>query len=128
MDNEMQKIYDYLTPEQKVAANLIQTNMISAFDNFDWTAHMAEEVKRQAEAIQRANWVVETKIADDNRSVEISAVIKDSHGHRSWGWHDEGETKYVVLRTEATYQKVPVMGSVIRLAEDEARKICRIKN
>lgn len=73
------------------------------------------------------NWIVETKIAAEGRSVEVSAVIEGCHGHKSWGWHD-GITKHVVLRVADTYQKTPVLRSIINLAEDEARRICRVNN
>lgn len=128
MNIEMQKLYDMLTPEQKEAADQFKDMLQANFQKTDWAADMAADNRRKAEAIARGIWTVETKIADEGRSVEVSAVIKGSHGEQSWGWHDDGKTKHVVLRVADTYQKTPVLRSIIELAEDEARRICRIKN
>ncbi|UYM28788.1 hypothetical protein [Serratia phage vB_SspM_LC53] len=117
-----------LTEEQKRSADEVIKAFHGAFDETDWAALSAADARRRQEAIDQADWVVETKLSENNRSVEVSAVIKGSHGHTSWGWHDDGETKFVVLRVESLYQKVPVMRSIINLAEEQARRICRIKN
>lgn len=117
-----------LTEEQKRAADEVIKAFHGTFDETDWAALSAEVARRRQEAIDQADWVVETKLSENNRSVEVSAVIKGSHGHTSWGWHDDGKTKFVVLRVESLYQKVPVMRSIINLAEEQARRICRIKN
>lgn len=128
MNLDMQKIYEKLTPEQKAAADHFTQNMHLGFQKTNWAEEMAIENRRKAEAIARGIWTVETKIADNGCSVEVSAVIKGSHGEKSWGWHDDGKTKHVVLRVADLYQKTPVLRSIIDLAEDEARRICRIKN
>lgn len=119
---------DVTTIMQKYVANEFQGAFSHAFDKFDWAACAAEEQRQKSEAIARNEWTVETKIADGGRSVEVSAVIKGSHGEKSWGWHDDGDTKYVVLRVDSLYQKTPVLRSIIDLAEEEARRICRQKN
>lgn len=119
---------DVMSIMQKHVAKEFEDTALNAFDKFDWAAVMAEDNRKKAEAIARNEWIVETKIADEGRSVEVSAVIKGSHGEKSWGWHDDGKTKHVVLRVADNYQKTPVLRSIIELAEDEARRICRIKN
>ncbi len=119
---------DVLSVIQKHMANEFQSAAMSAFGKFDFDAAMAEDQRQKSEAIARNEWKVETKIADGGRSVEVSAVIKGSHGEKSWGWHDDGKTKYIVLDIHSTYQRVPVLRSIIDLAEDEARRICRQKN
>lgn len=128
-DSEEVDPSDALTIMQKYVANEFQTDgLMPAFDKFDWSAAAAEEARQKSAAIARGIWTVETKIGDNGCSVEVSAVIKGSHGEKSWGWHDNGDTKYVVLRIDALYQKTPVLRSIIELAEDEARRICRQKN
>lgn len=120
---------DALTIMQKYVANEFQTDgLMPAFDKFDWSAVAAEEARQKSAAISRGIWTVETKIGNNGCSVEVSAVIKGSHGEKSWGWHDNGDTKYVVLRVDSLYQKTPVLRSIIDLAEEEARRICRQKN
>lgn len=72
-------------------------------------------------------WIVDTKTDADKTSVEISAVIKGTHGETSWGWHD-GESKIVVLRVEKLYQKVPISNTIIAQAQKEAQAICEEQN
>lgn len=119
---------DVVTIMQKYVANEFQDAFSRGFDKFDWAAAAAEEARQKSAAIARGIWTVETKIGNNGCSVEVSAVIKGSHGEKSWGWHDNGDTKYVVLRVDALYQKTPVLRSIIELAEEEARRICRQKN
>lgn len=119
---------DVMTIMQKYVANEFQDAFSRGFDKFDWAAAAAEEARQKSAAIARGIWTVETKIGNNGCSVEVSAVIKGSHGEKSWGWHDNGDTKYVVLRVDALYQKTPVLRSIIDLAEEEARRICRQKN
>ena len=119
---------DVMTIMQKYVANEFQDAFSRGFDKFDWAAAAAEEARQKSAAIARGIWTVETKIGNNGCSVEVSAVIKGSHGEKSWGWHDNGDTKYVVLRVDALYQKTPVLRSIIELAEEEARRICRQKN
>lgn len=119
---------DVMTIMQKYVTNEFQDAFSRGFDKFDWAAAAAEEARQKSAAIARGIWTVETKIGDNGCSVEVSAVIKGSHGEKSWGWHDNGDTKYVVLRVDALYQKTPVLRSIIELAEEEARRICRQKN
>lgn len=119
---------DVMTIMQKYVANEFQDAFSRDFDKFDWAAASAEEARQKSAAIARGIWTVETKIGNNGCSVEVSAVIKGSHGEKSWGWHDNGDTKYVVLRVDALYQKTPVLRSIIELAEEEARRICRQKN
>lgn len=119
---------DVMTIMQKYVTNEFQDAFSRGFDKFDWAAAAAEEAHQKSAAIARGIWTVETKIGNNGCSVEVSAVIKGSHGEKSWGWHDNGDTKYVVLRVDALYQKTPVLRSIIDLAEEEARRICRQKN
>lgn len=129
MNLDMQKIFESLTPEQKLAAAAFRNALQAEYDKTDWGAIAAEDARQKSAAIARGIWSVDTKIADNGCSVEVSAVIKGSHGEKSWGWHDGGKTKHTVLYTSHTYgQKIPVLRSIIDLAEDEARRICRIKN
>ncbi|MFG0518177.1 hypothetical protein ACF8EC_17780 [Kluyvera intermedia] len=73
-------------------------------------------------------WEVQTKVSDDGRDIEISAISDDnSHGKNSWGWHDPG-AKCVVLRTASLYQSMPVADSIIESAVTEAQRICDEKN
>lgn len=72
-------------------------------------------------------WKVNTKIADNKTSVEISAVIEGSHGDTSWGWHDN-EEKVVVLRVESLYQERPISDAIIEQAQKEAQVICDERN
>lgn len=118
---------DVLGIIQKHTSNEFQTTMLTAFDKFDWAAFAAEDARQKQEAIDRNDWVVETKITDGGVTVEVSAVIEGSHGHKSWGWH--GEHKQIVLKTSKTYgEQLPVSRAMLDLAEDEARRICRQKN
>lgn len=119
---------DVMTIMQKYVANEFQDAFSRDFDKFDWATAAAEEARQKSAAIARGIWTVETKIGNNGCSVEVSAVIKGSHGEKSWGWHDNGDTKYVVLRVDSLYQKTPVLRSIIELAEEEARRICRQKN
>lgn len=119
---------DVMAIMQKHVAKEFEDMAMHAFEKFDFASVIAEDNRKKEEAIARNEWVVETKIADKGRSVEVSAVIKGSHGEKSWGWHDDGKTKHVVLRVADTYQNTPVLRSIIELAEDEARRICRTKN
>lgn len=128
MNLDMQKIYETLTPEQQLATAAFRNALQAEYDKTDWAAIAAEEQRQKSEAIACNEWTVETKIGNNGCSVEVSAVIKGSHGEKSWGWHDNGDTKYVVLRVDALYQKTPVLRSIIELAEEEARRICRQKN
>lgn len=122
------ELHPTMTEAQRVAAEVIAAGFKNLFDKTDWAAVAMEEQRRKQEAIDRAEWVVETKISNDRRSVEVSAVIKGCHGHSSWGWHDDGKTKHTVLSVHSLYQQTPVLDSIIALAEDEARRICRVKN
>lgn len=72
-------------------------------------------------------WKVQTKTSDDLRSVEVSAVVKGSHGEESWGWNND-ESKIIVLRVDSLYQKRPVDQSIIDAAEAVAYNICVEKN
>lgn len=127
LNPEMQKIFDSLTPEQQKAALEFQDTFMSKFRKTDWAAIATEEASQKSAAIARGIWTVETKIADGGRSVEVSAVIKGSHGEKSWGWHDDGKTKHVVLRVASTYQEVPVSEAIIKQAEWEANEFCLAK-
>lgn len=121
MNIDMNKLYNALTPEQKRAADAFLGTIQENFDKFDWASFVAGPPRR--------NWIVSTRLADDGCSVEVAAVIENSHGHKSWGWHDDGQSKYVVLSTSyAEGQKTPVLRSIIVQAEEEARRICRINN
>lgn len=127
MNTELSKMYEEMEPEQREAFNALQSMLTRQFEKFDWAACAEADMRKKQEAIARNEWVVETKIGADGVSVEISAVIKGSHGHKSWGWH--GEHKQIVLTTSKTYgDQLPVSKAMIALAEDEARRICRIKN
>lgn len=127
MNTEMQKLREDMTPEQREAFDALSKMISGQFEKFDWAACAEADMRQKQEAIARNEWVVETKIGADGVSVEISAVIKGSHGHKSWGWH--GEHKQIVLTTSKTYgNQLPVSQAMIALAEDEARRICRIKN
>lgn len=122
------EIHPTATEAQRQAAEAIASGFKNLFDKTDWASIAAEDARRKQEAIDRAEWVVETKISSGGRSVEVSAVIKGSHGHTSWGWHD-GETKHIVLATTSTYAPAaPIARSIVDAAEDEARRICRAKN
>ncbi|EPB8916253.1 hypothetical protein ACRTR5_005878, partial [Escherichia coli] len=59
-------------------------------------------------------------------SLEVSAVIKGTHGEKSWGW--PGKNKEIVLSVKATSISTPIAKSIINAAIDEAERICKIKN
>lgn len=71
-------------------------------------------------------WIVDSKICDNGCSIEVSAVIKGSHGEKSWGW--PGESKVIVLSVKATSVSTPIATSIIAAAVEEAKRICKIKN
>lgn len=120
---EMQELYNSLTPEQQKSANELKKAFISSIAKTDWETYAAEEARQKQEAIARNEWIVETKISDGGVTVEVSAVIKGSHGHKSWGWH--GEHKQVVLATSKVYGKqLPVSKAIIKQAQLEANEIC----
>ena len=122
MNIDMNKLYNALTPEQKRAADAFLGTIQENFDKFNWASFAAENRPSR-------NWIVSTRVENDGRSVEVAAVIENSHGHKSWGWHDGGQSKHVVLSTSHDHgQKTPVLRSIIALAEEEARRICRINN
>lgn len=73
-------------------------------------------------------WLVQQKITDDRRSVEISAISSvNDHGKISWGWHSPNE-KYIVLSVNSLYQETPVADAIIEAARIEAQRICDEKN
>lgn len=119
IDKVIEMFRDYFNSvPSEISRQLMQENATNFLESSD---------RKEAKALEEAVWVVETKVSEDRRDVEVSAVIKGSHGHKSWGWH-RPEQKYVVLRVSDVYQKVPVLQSIIELAENEARKICRENN
>ncbi|ASZ76048.1 hypothetical protein KMC28_gp031 [Salmonella phage SG1] len=71
-------------------------------------------------------WVVNVKTCDNGCSLEVSAVIKGTHGEKSWGW--PGKDKEIVLSVKATSISTPIAKSIINAAIDEAERICKIKN
>ncbi|QLF81122.1 hypothetical protein JEP6_245 [Escherichia phage JEP6] len=71
-------------------------------------------------------WVVNVKTCDNGCSLEVSAVIKGTHGEKSWGW--PGEDKEIVLSVKATSISTPIAKSIITAAVEEAERICKIKN
>lgn len=71
-------------------------------------------------------WVVNVKTYDNGCSLEVSAVIKGTHGEKSWGW--PGKDKEIVLSVKATSISTPIAKSIINAAIDEAERICKIKN
>ncbi|AHK10981.1 hypothetical protein HY01_0124 [Escherichia phage HY01] len=70
-------------------------------------------------------WVVNVKTYDNGCSLEVSAVIKGTHGEKSWGW--PGKDKEIVLSVKATSISTPIAKSIIAAVE-EAERICKIKN
>ena len=126
-DKEMKKLYDSLTPEQQKFAKDLGVALAREIENIDPETHWATEAMALEEAIKRNEWIVDTKISSDGCSVEVSAVVKGTHGEKSRGWHNEAN-KYIVLSTSKTYgQAVPVLPGIIALAEEEARRICASK-
>lgn len=126
-DKEMKKLYDSLTPEQQKFAKDLGVALTREIENIDPETHWATEAMALEEAIKRNEWIVDTKISSDGCSVEVSAVVKGTHGEKSRGWHNEAN-KYIVLSTSKTYgQAVPVLPGIIALAEEEARRICASK-
>lgn len=71
-------------------------------------------------------WVVNVKTCDNGCSLEVSAVIKGTHGEKSWGW--PGKDKEIVLSVKATNISTPIAKSIITAAVEEAERICKIKN
>ncbi|EBK7480200.1 hypothetical protein DTR08_05200 [Salmonella enterica] len=71
-------------------------------------------------------WVVNVKTCDNGCSLEVSAVIKGTHGEKSWGW--PGKDKEIVLSVKATSISTPIAKSIITAAVEEAERICKIKN
>lgn len=71
-------------------------------------------------------WVVNVKTCDNGCSLEVSAVIKGTHGEKLWGW--PGEDKEIVLSVKATSISTPIAKSIITAAVEEAERICKIKN
>ena len=126
-DKEMQELYNSLTPEQQKYAKELEKALTFNLAKTDWAAMYEEKTRLEIEAAERNEWVVETKISDGGCSVEVSAVVKGTHGEKSWGWHNEAN-KCIVLSTSKTYgQAVPVLPGIIALAEEEARRICASK-
>lgn len=126
-DKEMQELYNSLTPEQQKASKELEKALTFSLAKTDWAVMYEEKTRSEIEAAERNEWIVDTKIGSNGCSVEVSAVVKGTHGEKSWGW--PGENKYVVLSTSKTFgQATPVLPSIIALAEEEARRICHIKN
>ena len=71
-------------------------------------------------------WVVNVKTCDNRCSLEVSALIKGTHGEKSWGW--PGKDKEIVLSVKATNISTPIAKSIITAAVEEAERICKIKN
>ncbi|AEK12391.1 hypothetical protein F413_gp251 [Escherichia phage ime09] len=126
-DKEMRELYNSLTPEQQKAAKELEKALSLSLTKTDWAAVYEEKMRSENEAIERNEWIVNTKISSDGCSVEVSAVVKGTHGEESWGWHNEAN-KYIVLSTSKTYgQKVPVSKAIIKQAQWEANEICLAK-
>ncbi|QXV73141.1 hypothetical protein [Escherichia phage vB_EcoM_Shinka] len=126
-DKEMRELYNSLTPEQQKAAKELEKALSLSLTKTDWAAVYEEKMRSENEAVERNEWIVDTKISSDGCSVEVSAVIKGTHGEKSWGWHNEAN-KYIVLSTSKTYgQKVPVSKAIIKQAQWEANEICLAK-
>lgn len=126
-DKEMRELYNSLTPEQQKAAKELEKALSLSLTKTDWAAVYEEKMRSENEAIERNEWIVDTKIGADGCSVEVSAVVKGTHGEKSWGWHNEAN-KYIVLSTSKTYgQKVPVSKAIIKQAQWEANEICLAK-
>ena len=79
-NKEMQELYNSLTPEQQKAAKELKKAFISSFAKTDWSAAAEEKLRLEIEAAERNEWIVDTKISADGRSVEVSAVVKGTHG------------------------------------------------
>lgn len=116
-----------LTPEQtEVYNNFLEVLKDSWVAHSDPEQYWQEQTEKVLAAIERSHWVVEIKEA--GTTLEISAVIEGSHGHKSWGWHD-GVTKHVVLSISNTLKKqAPLPKHIIDLVILEAQKICDEKN
>lgn len=126
-DKEMRELYNSLTPEQQKAAKELEKALSLSLTKTDWAAVYEEKMRTENEAVERNEWIVDTKISSDGCSVEVSAVIKGTHGEKSRGWHNEAN-KYIVLSTSKTYgQKVPVSKAIIKQAQWEANEICLAK-
>lgn len=126
-DKEMRELYNSLTPEQQKAAKELEKALSLSLTKTDWAAVYEEKMRSENEAAERNEWIVDTKIGSDGCSVEVSAVVKGTHGEKSWGWHNEAN-KYIVLSTSKTYgQKVPVSKAIIKQAQWEANEICLAK-
>ena len=126
-DKEMKKLYDSLTPEQQKYAKDLGAALTREIEQIDPETHWMAEAATLEEAIKRNEWIVDTKIGADGCSVEVSAVVKGTHGEKSWGWHNE-TNKYIVLSTSKTYgQRVPVSKAIIKQAQWEANEICLAK-
>ncbi|URY13689.1 hypothetical protein [Shigella phage ESh26] len=126
-DKEMRELYNSLTPEQQKAAKELEKALSLSLTKTDWAAVYEEKMRSENEAVERNEWIVDTKISSDGCSVEVSAVVKGTHGEESWGWHNEAN-KYIVLSTSKTYgQKVPVSKAIIKQAQWEANEICLAK-
>ncbi|AEV89444.1 hypothetical protein OBP_007 [Pseudomonas phage OBP] len=73
-------------------------------------------------------WVVESKGDYLKGDCEISAVIKGTHGHTSWGWPDD-ESKIIVLSCNNQRSKpLPIDPRIIAAAESVALEIVNEKN
>ncbi|UIO58030.1 hypothetical protein S1P5_00114 [Escherichia phage vB_EcoM-S1P5QW] len=126
-DKEMRELYNSLTPEQQKSVKELEKALSLSLTKTDWVAVYEEKMRSENEAVERNEWIVDTKIGDDGCSVEVSAVVKGTHGEESWGWHNEAN-KYIVLSTSKTYgQKVPVSKAIIKQAQWEANEICLAK-
>lgn len=126
-DKEMQELYNSLTPEQQKAAKELKKALSLKLTQTDWAAVYEEKMRLEIEAAERNEWIVDTKIGDDGCSVEVSAVVKGTHGEKSWGWHNEAN-KCIVLSTSKTYgQRAPVSKAIIKQAQWEANEICLAK-
>lgn len=135
--NNMKRIYgenkhddpsvESMSKEDKLS--LIKDILQSSFDRVGEGLEdcIAEDAKKKHEAFLRGEWIVESKFGDDNRSVEISAVIKGTHGHISWGWDDD-IMKVTVLSIHSIYQNRPVSDAIIKQAQWEAQEICNERN
>ena len=81
-DKEMKKLYDSLTPEQQKFAKDLGVALTREIENIDPETHWATEAMALEEAIKRNEWIVDTKISSDGCSVEVSAVVKGTHGEK----------------------------------------------
>jgi hypothetical protein len=73
-------------------------------------------------------WVVQQKVSDDGRSVEISAIsTANDHGRSSWGWHNPDD-KFIVLSVKSLYQASPIADVILDAAKKEAQRICDENN